>query len=336
MINLVQFMRKPNTGNYSVERLYNDVRLNLPDDIKIYTHTNKYFSRGIFKRLIDSIIAFKNQKDVNHITGDVHYLSFFLKRKKTILTIHDCVGLERSKGIKFWLLWFFWYWLPEKRCAKIIVISEATKKQVIQYLGCDPSKVKVIHNNVSDEFTHHSKDFNTENPRILHIGTGDNKNLDRHIEAISLIPCTLVIVGKLSDFHKSTLTLKNINYENYEDISNEILLNEYILCDLLIFASLYEGFGLPIIEAQSVGRPVLTSNIWSMPEVAGEGALIVDPYSIESIREGVKKIINNEGYRNKCIQAGLQNTKRFSSKFVAMEYAKVYRDVYNNITSEKI
>jgi len=329
-------MRKPNTGNYSVERLYNDVRSNLPDDIKINTKTNKYFSKGIFKRLLDSIIAIKHQKDINHITGDVHYLSFFLERKKTILTILDCVGLERSKGVKFWLLWFFWYWLPEKRCAKIIVISEATKNQVIQYLGCDSKKIKVIHCNVSDEFFYHPKDFNKEKPRILHIGTGENKNLDRHIEAISSMSCTLVIVGRLSDLHKSLLSINNIDYENYEGISNEVLLNEYILCDFLIFASLYEGFGLPIIEAQSVGRPVLTSNIWSMPEVAGEGALLVDPYCIESIREGVRTIINNEGYRNKNIEAGFKNIKRFSSKFIAMEYAKVYREVHNDITLEKI
>lgn len=328
MISVAQFMRKPNTGNFSVERLYSDVRSNLPSNINCSTRINTFFSKGIFKRLADSFLAIGYQKDINHITGDVHYLSLFLKRKKTILTILDCVGLERSKGLKFFLMWFFWYWLPEKRVSKIIVISESTKNQFLRYTKCSPDKIKVIHCNVADSFFKHTLSFNQKNPRILHIGTGENKNLLRHIYAVKSIPCTLVIIGVLSEIHLKALENNKISFENYIDLSDKELMNEYVKCDLLIFSSLYEGFGMPIIESQAIGRPVITSNIWSMPEVAGEGALLVNPYDVDDIKDKVNKLIFDEDIRNSCIENGFENIKRFSSKFISEEYAKVYEQVY--------
>jgi glycosyltransferase involved in cell wall biosynthesis len=86
----------------------------------------------------------------------------------------------------------------------------------------------------------------------------------------------------------------------------------YNLADLLLFPSLYEGFGLPILEAQACGCPVLTSSVTSCPEVAGNGAHIVDPYSIDEIREGTLKILKDNIYKEQLIQKGLENVKKFS------------------------
>jgi glycosyltransferase involved in cell wall biosynthesis len=86
----------------------------------------------------------------------------------------------------------------------------------------------------------------------------------------------------------------------------------YNLADLLLFPSLYEGFGLPILEAQACGCPVLTSNVTSCPEVAGDGAHIVDPYSVDEIRDGILKIIKDNNYKEQLIKKGFENIKRFS------------------------
>lgn len=327
---VVQFLRHPNVGYYSLERLHLDIRSNLTDDINVETRTNKYLSKGIFKRLSDAVVSSRHQGDVNHITGDVHYLSFFLRRNRTILTILDCVLLERSTGIKFWLIWFLWYWLPIRRCALILVISRATREQVLGYVNCDPGKVKVIHCNVSDDFKCTPKVFNAEFPRILHMGTSSNKNLERHIAALSGIFCTLVIVGELSQ--KEVLGLKDsgLSYENPKNLTSQQVIEEYINCDLLLFASTYEGFGMPIIEAQAVGRPVVTSNLWSMPEVAGDAAILVDPYDIESIKAGINMIIDSTEFREDLVRKGHENCKRFSAKEIGLQYTQTYQEVFRS------
>ena len=98
--------------------------------------------------------------------------------------------------------------------------------------------------------------------------------------------------------------------------------------DLLVFVSTYEGFGLPILEAQATGRPVITSNVLSMPEVAGDSACLVDPFDVSSIRKGILKVINDPAYREKLIKRGFENVKRFQPDKIAEQYADIYRGLF--------
>lgn len=335
MIRVTQFLRRSCAGAYSLERLYQDVRNHLPADIQVETRTNRHFSRGFFRRVWDAVAAVGSQSDVNHITGDVHYLAYFLDQRRTILTILDCIPLERSDGIRFWVLWFFWYWLPEKRCAAIAVISEATRQQVLRYVRCDPEKVRVIHCNVSDEFQASASTFDSHCPRILHVGTTVNKNLEAHAAALEDIRCRLVIIGQLSESQISALDRYHIQYDSLSGLSRDALVAEYRRCDLLLFASVYEGFGLPIIEAQAIGRPVVTSDLLSMPEVAGEGACLVNPFDVASIRAGVQRVISDPGYREDLISKGFDNVKRFSTSLIAEQYAALYREVHQRSLAER-
>ena len=103
------------------------------------------------------------------------------------------------------------------------------------------------------------------------------------------------------------------------------LVEAYRRCDLVVFASLYEGFGLPILEAQAMGRPVITSNFGAMREAAGDGALLVDPYSVEAIREAILRVKREPALREELIAKGLRNAERFRADVVAMKYAEIYR-----------
>jgi glycosyltransferase involved in cell wall biosynthesis len=98
---------------------------------------------------------------------------------------------------------------------------------------------------------------------------------------------------------------------------------------MVLFASTYEGFGMPIVEANTVGRPVITSNLLSMPEVAGDAALIVNPYNVDEIRNGIIKIIEDDEYRNQLINNGFRNAERFSLRNISEEYLKLYNKMFD-------
>jgi len=110
-------------------------------------------------------------------------------------------------------------------------------------------------------------------------------------------------------------------------LTDEELVQAYQRCDMVVFASLYEGFGLPILEAQAMGRPVITSNFGAMKEAAGEGALLVDPYSVEAIREAILRVKNEPGLREELVRKGRENVERFRPEAVARQYAEIYRSL---------
>lgn len=321
------FFRKPQSGNISIERLFNYIIEEFPTDFSYKEFISTYVSRGVYKRIFNIFEAYFRRGDVNHITGDVHFLCYFLPKNKTILTIHDCASLERLKGIKKNTFYFFWFWLPAKRVSIITVISEATKKELLQYIKCDEKKIRVIHDCISKEFKPNPKTFEADNPTLLQVGTGNNKNIINVAKALKDVPCYLRIIGKLTLEQINCLNENAINYSNVYKISDNDLINEFIKCDVLIFASTYEGFGMPILEANATGRPVITSNILSMPEVAGNAACLVNPFDVKDIKKGILKVIKDDNYRESLIYNGYINAKRFNPKNIADQYINLYKEI---------
>ncbi len=327
---VVFFQRKPRPNkNFSLEILFDQIRDNLPQDISWKIEIAKYYSNGFFKRVYIALEAIFKQGDVNHVTGDINFLTIFLKKRKTILTVLDLGFMNHPNPIARKILQLFWVQLPVKRAGYITTISAATKNELLKFVNVDKKKIRVMYIPVAKGMEYSPKTFNTITPIILQIGTKENKNVLRLAQALKGIACQLEIVGELNQEQISTLVENNINYHNSVNITNEELREKYGKADLLAFVSTYEGFGMPIVEAQIVGRPVITSNLLSMPEVAGEGSLLVNPYSVEEIRRGVLKIIEDEVYRNDLIEKGRKNAIRFSVEKITNQYADLYRSIAN-------
>jgi glycosyltransferase involved in cell wall biosynthesis len=327
MIKTAFFFRKPFPGYHSMEELFDNIIKHLPGDIEPQRNESRFLSSGLLKRIYNIVEARFRQAEVNHITGDIHYIAALLKKQKTILTIHDLEIIKRSRYIKRNLLLFFWFYLPVKRVRYITVISEFTKKELQQFIHIPSHKIRVIPDCIPGKIDYCPKPFNTLYPVILQIGTKPHKNIPHLVEAIKNIPCKLIIIGKLDDDLTALLKWDHIDYENYVDLKYEEVIELYKRSDMLAFVSKYEGFGLPILEAQAIGRPIITSNVASMPEAAGDGALLVDPFDIKAIRKAVKQIINDSVLREQLIAKGLENIKHFTPDAVAKEYAKLYREV---------
>jgi glycosyltransferase involved in cell wall biosynthesis len=312
-IRVVYFQRKPYPFHKSLEFIFRDVRSRMPSYITNITRVFSEYSKGIIPRIKIVLEARNNQADVNHITGDIHFAAILLERKRTLLTVLDCGMLNDFKGIKQALLKFFWFTLPLRKCCLVTVISEATGVELRRYTGYPAERIRVIPVAISPLYKNAPRVFNSERPEILLVGTTHNKNVLRLIEAVKNLSCRLNIIGRLTDEMLLKLKEAQVEYTNAFDLSAEQIVEQYEKCDMLSFVSTYEGFGMPIVEANAVGRPVITSNILSMPEVAANAACLVDPLSVEEIRAGIIKIIQDENYRNTLVRNGLC---RFISMFI--------------------
>lgn len=313
---------------FSIERYFRDVRAALPQEVEHETLECPCESKGLWPRIRNVWhTAWHRGNEINHITGDVHYVALFLPRRRTVLSINDCVTLERMQGLRRKLFLFLWYWLPVRRSALISVISEATKQELLRWVKCPPEKIRVVHCPVSSSFTPAPASYHEDCPVVLQIGTTQNKNLLRVAEALRGIHCHLRIIGPLTAEQREALETNQINFSQVQQLSEEEVIREYQNCDLVLFASTYEGFGLPIVEAQSVGRPVVTSNLLSMPEVAADAACLVDPFDVESIRAGVLRVMQDQQYREDLVQRGFANVGRFQADKIATEFVKIYEEL---------
>lgn len=314
---------------HSIEKVF-DIISNHISNLKIIIYnapSNRLFPFGILKNLFS---ASRIKSDIYHITGDVHYLALVLPKERTILTIHDCVFLRYSSGIKRYILKKIFLDWPVKRVKYITTISEKTKLEILSNTKCDPGKVVVIPNPLTATINYSHKTFMWQKPVILFVGSTPNKNLNRALKALKGISCHLRIIGKITEEHATLLKELNIEFSRAEDISEKQLADEYAACDIVLFPSLYEGFGLPIIEAQKAGRVVITSNISPMKEVAGEGAYLVDPESVDSIRQGILEVIHNESCRNRLIKAGVRNMEQFLPSNITLLYNRLYSHIIAN------
>ncbi len=324
---VIHHQRFPFKGQVSIERLFEEIRDHMPQKWTVEAVITPCPSKGLLNRIRNLIHARAQPADVHHIVGDIHYLAFVLPRRKTVLTLHDCATLERLSGLKRALFKWLWFSGPIRHSHIVTTISHTTKEELRKWIGTLANNIVVVPNCIRSEFLESPKQLNPENPVCLQVGTGWNKNLIRVAEALVGTSCHLEIVGTLNKTQRATLQELGIGFTELGQVSDSDLVEAYQRCDFLIFASLYEGFGLPILEAQATGRPVVTSNCSSMPEAAGDGALFVDPESVNDIRQAVDKLLSQPALREDLIKKGFQNVKKHSPEIVADSYCKLYEQL---------
>ena len=325
------YHRKVLPGHFSVEGYFRDVRNHLPADVEWTSATSRFTSTGVLRRVYNIVEAPFRQGDINHITGDVHFLTYLLEKRRTVLTILDCGILHRKTGVERELLRWLWYAIPARRVAAITVISQATKNDLLRFVRCDPDLIRVVYVSISAQFQPKPKEFDRDKPRLLQVGTAPNKNIERTAEALSGLSCHLDVVGRLSQSQRDALERFGIEYTSSDHLTDAEIRAKYESSDIVMFASTVEGFGMPIVEGNAVGRPVITSSVSSMAEVAGDAACLVDPFQPESIRSGFLRVVGDADYRHSLVELGFENRKRFSPSAIAQQYYVLYREVLARI-----
>lgn len=321
---------------FSMERLFDDLRRALPSDITYRLYNSRFDSKGLFARLYNIFETRSRRGAVNHVTGDLHFLVLGLPGKDTILTVHDCGNLHRLKGFKRGLLKLLWFTWPLRHVRVVTTISEATKHELMTLVGGRALDIRVIPNCVSKEFVHTPLEPQTGFVRVLMVGTKPNKNIERMTVALAGLPVKVEVVGILTQPQRDLFALHEVPLCELGYISNSEVEEVYRRCDVLAFCSTLEGFGMPVLEAQATGRPVVTSTISSLPEVAGDAACLVDPFDVDAIRAGFKRVVEDLDYRDELIAKGLVNAARYTPERIAEQYAAIYREVAKSPKSRKL
>lgn len=332
-LRVVLFLRHPRPGFHSIEAVFRTVAAALPDQVSAILAASPHPSRGLLPRLRSACAAarrFRAERGaVAHVLGDEHYLVFCLSKRRTVLTVHDCDFLDGKRGLRRWLLWLIWIYLPVRRAGAVTAISEHSRAQLAALARCAPDRIRVIENPLPARFVPAPPESGPR-PRILHLGTKPNKNLPRLIVALRGLDVSLTVIGRLTEAQRTQLEAAGIDFENLVDISDEALVEAYRCCSVVSFVSTSEGFGMPIIEAQAMARPVLTSAVAPMRDVAGEGALLVDPLDTAAIRRGLEQLLQDSALRDRLVAEGLKNRRRFEAAAIAESYATLYAELAGN------
>jgi glycosyltransferase involved in cell wall biosynthesis len=280
-----------------------------------------------------------------------HYVLPPLVLCPSVVTIHDCIHLMFPQYLPNRLAWGYArasMWTATHRSDRVLTVSEASKRDILRFFSIPPEKIDVIYNGIDDRFwTAPSEEvvervrerYQLNDPFLLYAGNiKPHKNLERLIEAFDRLRAEgfadlkLLIIGdEISKYtalrravHRHHLH-KHVRFFGF--VPDDTLAVLYRLADVFVFPSLYEGFGLPPLEAMASGTPVVTSNVSSLPEVAGDAALLVDPRDSEAIAGAIRMALTDRTLREDLRRRGFARARAFSWEQSVARTRAIYAEV---------
>jgi glycosyltransferase involved in cell wall biosynthesis len=290
----------------------------------------------------------RERPDVYHAP---HYVLPAGVRCRSVVTIHDCIHLMFPQYLPNRAAYAYArasMWAAARRSDCILTVSEASKRDILHFFDVPPEKIVVVYNAIDDHFWVAPPDedvarvrerYQLDHDFVLYVGNiKPHKNLVRLIEAFAEFrkdgfdAVKLLIIGdeisKLPALrravHRHKLH-KHVRFLGY--LPDHTLAILYRLATVFVFPSLYEGFGLPPLEAMASGTPVVTSNVSSLPEVAGDAAVLVDPYDVDSIVDGLRRVVGDPELAATLRRRGIERAREFSWARSVEKTRQVYREV---------
>lgn len=286
---------------------------------------------------------------------DVFHFTFsqnvpLLKSGPIVVTVHDLISIifrEHYRHNKLRPL-FDWMWTKAtKKADRIIAVSESTKRDIIEYLDVPEDKIKVVYEAADpiygpvteDEVESAKKRFKINGSYIMYVGGMDpRKNLEGLLDAYRRLPTDLsrehklVVVGRLDQWYPEIEKLisefglrERVIFTGF--VPDEMLVALYNGASVFVLPSLYEGFGLPLLEAMSCRTPVVCSNAASIPEVIGDAALMVDPRDVDGLAAAIERALTDSELREDLREKGFKRAKSFSWEKTARETLAVYEEI---------
>jgi glycosyltransferase involved in cell wall biosynthesis len=321
---------------------------NILDLAEFYNLSGCYqTANALFKVLgLSTKVGVPQKVDIFHAT---YTIPIQVKGAKKVTTIHDLIPLK----LPFTTLdnkRFFYKIVQQslKDSAAIATVSESSKKDILQLFNIDPVKVHVTYQPIAlkpletdeEKLARYLKRFRIKPKNyILFVGAIEpKKNVGRLIDAYARLDTDtqLVIVGKrgwlweneigrIDSIFGQKVAAKKVQLLDY--VTSEDLRHLYTGATALCFPSLYEGFGLPPLEAMSFGCPVITSNVSSLPEICGDAALYVNPYDVSAIEEQLERLIGDEALQAELVAKGYERAKFFSPENYHQRLASLYSSI---------
>lgn len=300
-----------------------------------------------FHQFFFSITLKKQSLDLFHAP---HFIFPLFLSSRSVITIHDLIPLVFPSSMPSKVGRFYYQKANKKALAKadmIIAVSESTKKDLLEHFEISDEKVKVIYNGVAENFreienktllNEVKKRYNIQSKFILNVG-----NPKPHKNWLGLIKAFAALEDEFSNYQMVLVGSKDPRYPKAQQLIRQLHLEDRVIitgfvkesempllynaAEVFVFPSLYEGFGLPVLEAMACGTPVATSNVSSLPEVAGDAADVVDATDESILAHAIERLLSDDKLSKKLSEKGLKRAKLFSWKKTAHQTLEVYREI---------
>ncbi len=327
----------------SKEILFTTNSLVVSEKLPVFPFYQKFYNLWRQKGIVTDLIA--DKIEIFHgLSGEIP-LGLAKNNVKSVVTIHDLIFMRYPNLYSFWdrKIHYYKFKKAAKNANLVIAISEQTKADIITYLKIPATKIQVIYQGCQDVFKQNfstqemegvSVKYNLPKQFILNVGTiEERKNALLIVKAIKDIDTKLVLIGKQTAYSKKIKEYaKKHNLQDrivfLSGLSSKELAITYQLATVFVYPSIFEGFGIPIIEALFSKTPVITTNSGVFPEAGGENSIYIDPKNEKDLEHQLKTLLNDKNLQTEIAEKGFQFVQKFNDELIAEQVMQCYKSLF--------